>query len=216
MPGNLVHCLIVEYGLESDVYVRSSLVDMYASCGSIHDAQNTFIFSSEKILVMWNALISGYSWNANGDKVIEYFVKMHREGHIPSQVTFVCTLRACSHILDIQLGMQVHSYIIELNHDLNVFIESALIDMYAQSWCLDESLHVFSSSLKQDNVTWGASISGFVRCGQHDEAIFHYRNMKDMGFKITETIYVCVVKACSNRRAMEHGKMIDIEIIAAL
>jgi pentatricopeptide repeat protein len=37
-----VHQQIIASGLESDVFVKSGLVDMYAKCGSIEDAWNVF------------------------------------------------------------------------------------------------------------------------------------------------------------------------------
>jgi pentatricopeptide repeat protein len=36
--GRCVHHQMIQSGLESDVFVGSSLVDMYAKCGSIEDA----------------------------------------------------------------------------------------------------------------------------------------------------------------------------------
>jgi pentatricopeptide repeat protein len=40
--GRCVHQQIVECGWDSDVFVGSSLVDMYAKCGSIEDASRVF------------------------------------------------------------------------------------------------------------------------------------------------------------------------------
>ncbi len=40
--GRCVHQHIVQSGLESDVFVGSSLVDMYAKCGSLDDAWRLF------------------------------------------------------------------------------------------------------------------------------------------------------------------------------
>ncbi|KAH8936852.1 hypothetical protein BDL97_17G106900 [Sphagnum fallax] len=40
--GRLVHKQLIQTGCESDVFVRSSLVDMYAKCGSIEDAWRVF------------------------------------------------------------------------------------------------------------------------------------------------------------------------------
>jgi pentatricopeptide repeat protein len=37
--GRCAHQQIIQSGLESDVFVGSSLVDMYAKCGSIEDAR---------------------------------------------------------------------------------------------------------------------------------------------------------------------------------
>jgi hypothetical protein len=40
--GRCVHQQTVQSGLESDVFVGSSLVDMYAKCGSMEDACRVF------------------------------------------------------------------------------------------------------------------------------------------------------------------------------
>jgi pentatricopeptide repeat protein len=40
--GRCVHQQIIQSGLESDVFVGSSLVDMYAKCGRVEDAGNVF------------------------------------------------------------------------------------------------------------------------------------------------------------------------------
>jgi len=41
--GKHAHEQIIESGWDSDVFVGSSLVDMYAKCGSMDDAQRVFI-----------------------------------------------------------------------------------------------------------------------------------------------------------------------------
>jgi pentatricopeptide repeat protein len=40
--GRLVHKQLIQIGCEFDVFVGSSLVDMYAKCGSIEDAWRVF------------------------------------------------------------------------------------------------------------------------------------------------------------------------------
>jgi pentatricopeptide repeat protein len=40
--GQRVHHHIIQSGLEADVFVGSSLVDMYAKCGSLEDVWTVF------------------------------------------------------------------------------------------------------------------------------------------------------------------------------
>jgi pentatricopeptide repeat protein len=40
--GRCVHHQIIEHGLEPNVFVGSSLVDMYGKCGSLEDAWSVF------------------------------------------------------------------------------------------------------------------------------------------------------------------------------
>jgi len=53
--GRCVHQQIIRSGLESDVFVGSSLVDMYAKCGSIEDAGNVFEEMPSQDVVSWTA-----------------------------------------------------------------------------------------------------------------------------------------------------------------
>ncbi len=55
--GRCVHQQIIESGLESDVFVGSSLVDIYAKCGSIEDAGSVFSKMPSWNVVTWSAVI---------------------------------------------------------------------------------------------------------------------------------------------------------------
>jgi len=58
--GRSVHQQINESGLESDVIVGSSLVDMYPKCGSIEDAGNVFNKMPSQNVIIWTAMIFGH------------------------------------------------------------------------------------------------------------------------------------------------------------
>jgi len=58
--GRCAHEQIIDSSCESDDFVRSSLVDMYAKCGSMEDAQRVFNRMSSQNVVTWNAIIRGY------------------------------------------------------------------------------------------------------------------------------------------------------------
>jgi pentatricopeptide repeat protein len=55
--GMSVHQQIIQSGWDSDVYVGSSLVDMYAKCGNIEDALRVFNKLLSRDVVTWSAMI---------------------------------------------------------------------------------------------------------------------------------------------------------------
>jgi pentatricopeptide repeat protein len=55
--GRLVHKQLIQTGCESDVFVGSSLVDMYAKCGSIEDAWRVFNKMPSQNVVTWSTMI---------------------------------------------------------------------------------------------------------------------------------------------------------------
>jgi pentatricopeptide repeat protein len=78
--GRCVHQQILQSGLESDVFVGSSLVDMYAKCGSIVDAWSVFHKMPYRDVVTWNALVLGHVKCGQGQKALELFQQMQQEG----------------------------------------------------------------------------------------------------------------------------------------
>jgi pentatricopeptide repeat protein len=55
--GRCVHEQIIESGWDSDVFVGSSLVDMYAKCGSMENPWRVFTKMPSQNVVTWNAII---------------------------------------------------------------------------------------------------------------------------------------------------------------
>ncbi len=75
--GRLVHRQLVQTRCEFDVFLRSSLVDMYAKCGSIEDAWRLFNKMPSQIVVT-GAPWYWHIWNV-GRRHLDYFNKCNRK-----------------------------------------------------------------------------------------------------------------------------------------
>jgi pentatricopeptide repeat protein len=71
--GRQVHEQIIQSGYEADVFVGCSLIDMYAKCGSMDDAQRVFSKMPSRDVVTWNAMILGHVKSAQVHKALELF-----------------------------------------------------------------------------------------------------------------------------------------------
>jgi pentatricopeptide repeat protein len=169
--GRLVHKQLIQSGCESDVFVRSSLVDMYAKCGSIEEAWKVFNKIPSQDVVTWNAMVLGHVKCGQGQKALELFRQMQREGVQPSSVTFVGVLKACASVVAIEEGRCVLQQIIQSGLESNVFVGSSLVDMYAKCGSIKDAGCVFDKMPSQDVVTWTTMILGHVQCGQGQKAL---------------------------------------------
>jgi pentatricopeptide repeat protein len=68
-----VHNKIIESGCEFDVFVGSSLIDIYAKCGSMEDAWRMFNKMPSWNVVTFTAMISGHVKCGQGQKALELF-----------------------------------------------------------------------------------------------------------------------------------------------
>ncbi|CAN6586463.1 unnamed protein product [Malus baccata var. baccata] len=70
---SFVQCLAVKTGYEFDVFVGSSVVDMYAKCGEIRDARKVFDEIPKKNVVSWSGMIYGYTQLGQDEEALRLF-----------------------------------------------------------------------------------------------------------------------------------------------
>ncbi|GLU10187.1 hypothetical protein SLE2022_270070 [Rubroshorea leprosula] len=95
--GMRVHVYVVKIGLNENLHVSNALLDLYSKCGSIKEARKAFGEMRERNVVSWTSLIVGLAVNGFGNEALELFKEMEGEDMVPSEITFVGVLYACSH-----------------------------------------------------------------------------------------------------------------------
>lgn len=95
--GRSVHAVAFRACIDANIFVASSLVDMYGKCGSVEDAEKAFDEMPERNLVSWNAMIGGYAQHGRADAALALFDEMVASGEVaPNFVTLVSVITACS------------------------------------------------------------------------------------------------------------------------
>ncbi|CAH1437162.1 unnamed protein product [Lactuca virosa] len=95
--GRNVHVLVFSNGFDTDVANLNSLVTMYGKGGDLVSAQKVFDEISERNVVTWSAMMSGYGLYGRCEEVFELFERMVGDGVVPDGLTFTAILTACSH-----------------------------------------------------------------------------------------------------------------------
>ncbi|KAJ4969322.1 hypothetical protein NE237_016023 [Protea cynaroides] len=95
--GKMVHEYIERNGIDINVKLGTSLVDMYAKCGDIENSLQVFYRMDGRDVLIWNVMIIGLANHGLVEAALDYFLKMIEEGIKPNDVTFVGVLSACSH-----------------------------------------------------------------------------------------------------------------------
>ncbi|KAK8623259.1 hypothetical protein V6N13_118147 [Hibiscus sabdariffa] len=206
--GRQIHCLTVKNGLLVFVSVGNALVTMYGKCGSLDDALKAFQLSGDKNSITWSAIITGYSQSGESLKALELFSDMHFSGIIPSEFSLVGILNACSDIPAAGKGKQVHCYLLKLGYESQVYIMTALVDMYAKCGSIIDARKGFDYLQHPDMVLWTSMIGGYVQNGENENAMNLYGRMRIEGILPNELTMASILKACSCLAALEQGKQI--------
>ncbi|CBI38763.3 unnamed protein product, partial [Vitis vinifera] len=192
--GKQIHAHAIKTQFDSNAFVVTGLVDMYAKCKCILEAEYLFELAPDKRNhVLWTAMVTGYSQNGDGHKAIECFRDMRGEGIECNQFTFPSILTACGSISACGFGAQVHGCIVRSGFGANVFVGSALVDMYSKCGDLSNARRMLETMEVDDPVSWNSMIVGCVRQGLGEEALSLFRIMHLRHMKIDEFTYPSLV-----------------------
>lgn len=175
--GKLVHSHLIRNGLHSNLYTNTKLIIFYSKVAEMRSARKVFDEMSERSVVSWTALVSGYCQNGDSDEALKVFGEMHRKGVKANQFTYGSALRACTSIVCLDGGMQIQGCIEKSRFVENLFVQSALVDFHSKCGKMEDACHVFDVMVERDVVSWNAMIGGYVVQGFKNNAFLMFRSM---------------------------------------
>ncbi|XP_024531941.1 pentatricopeptide repeat-containing protein At4g02750 [Selaginella moellendorffii] len=93
-----IHAKAIESGYSSDTQVAVGLLNLFEKCGSLAIAERVFDDLGErKTVVAWSIMISAYAQSGRPWRSLELFTEMVQSGVMPTEITVVNLLSACSH-----------------------------------------------------------------------------------------------------------------------
>ncbi|KAH7436785.1 hypothetical protein KP509_05G035900 [Ceratopteris richardii] len=186
---------------------------MYAKCGDLVRARLMFDDLSDRSVVTWNSLISGYVFHGLNHEALRCFRQMKDEGFSPSVVTYISILKACGSIGAADEGDEVHVEIsMQESLQNNLVLNTALVDMYAKCGAISKAQDVFDKMPARNIAAWTALISGYAQQGFCDEAFRCFDRMQVEGFSPDMVTFICILKACGSAGMLERGRLIHFEV----
>ncbi|XP_072981164.1 putative pentatricopeptide repeat-containing protein At3g05240 [Typha angustifolia] len=207
--GCCVHARVAKTGYEADVYVCTTLIHMYISCGEIGSARTLFEHAVNRNVVTWTTMIAGYVEGGRGSEAINLFRDMEVAGMEPNEITVVHALVACGQCRDLETGIWIHDRLLQWDIDpigSNVVLATALLNMYAQCGSLKTARVLFDRMPQKNEVSWNAMIGVYNQFGQFDEVLRLFENMRTLGFKPDNVTWLSVLGASANKGAMILGQ----------
>lgn len=203
IKGKEIHGYAIRRGFDADVFVGSSLIDMYANCNRIKDSLWVFNLLPKRDAISWNSIIAGCVQNSMFDEGLIFFRQMLMGKIKPVPVSFSSTIPACAHLTTLHLGKQLHGYIIRGGFEDNVFVASSLVDMYAKCGNIRIARWIFDKMEQHDMVSWTAMIMGYALHGHAPDAFSSFEQMEGEAVKPNYVSFMAVLTACSHAGLVE-------------
>ncbi|XP_016496120.1 pentatricopeptide repeat-containing protein At3g62890 [Nicotiana tabacum] len=166
--GKWAHAYVYKLGMDINVVLGTSLIEMYAKCGSIVRARLVFEnLGPKKDLMAWSAMISGLAMHGRWEDCLRLFSNMVDNGVRPDDITFLGVLSACVHGGLVRQGKEMFERISkEFGISPSVQHYGCMIDLYGRAGLINEAWNLVNTMpMEPDVLIWGALLSGARICG---------------------------------------------------
>ncbi|XP_047165270.1 pentatricopeptide repeat-containing protein At3g62890-like isoform X2 [Vigna umbellata] len=144
--GRELHAHVVRFGFHQDVYVRNTLINLYAICGRMSSARQVFEESPVWDLVSWNTVLAGYVQAGNVEEAERVYRGMPERNTIASNSMIVLFGRkGC-----VEKARRIFDEV--RGRDMDMVSWSAMVSCYEQNEMCEEALVLFVE-MKASGVT---------------------------------------------------------------
>ncbi|KAK6164074.1 hypothetical protein DH2020_000938 [Rehmannia glutinosa] len=175
----------VECGYGDDIFVGSSVLNLYAKCGKMDEAVGVFEKMSKRDVVSWSTMITGLVKSGKAREAVNLYRRMQKEGLEGDGVVMLALIQACANIEDLKMAYSLHAYMIRRGFHMDVVAQTSLIDMYAKYGKVDIASSLFRTLSYKNVVSWSTLISGYARNGYAGNALQLLLEMQSCGFERT-------------------------------
>lgn len=204
--GIMVHREIARRKLECDVFIGTSLVDMYCKMGDPRLARQVFDKLLSKDIVACNAMIAGLSQGSDPTEAFGFFRAVQAWGLGINSVSLLNLVPAVSRSGDLGSCRAVHGYAVR--RDFGTAVLNGIIDMYSKCEEVGVARRVFDSMKCRDDISWGTMMSGYAFNGRFLEVLELFNRTRGTNLKRNEVSLISALLGASELRDLEKGKEI--------
>ncbi|KAE9616593.1 putative tetratricopeptide-like helical domain-containing protein [Lupinus albus] len=197
-----------------DLVSLNAVVSGYAQLGLSNEALS--LVRSMKLMVedgvqpdvvSWTSVISGFVHNFRNEEALNTFKQMLGHRLCPTSNTISTLLPACATAARMRHGKEIHGYALVIGVEEDIYVRSALVDMYAKCGFISEARTLFYKMPVKNTVTWNSIIFGYANHGYCEEAIELFNQMEIEGrAKLDHLTFTAALTACSHAGEIELGQ----------
>ncbi|KMS98114.1 hypothetical protein BVRB_4g095600 [Beta vulgaris subsp. vulgaris] len=188
--------------------LTTSLINMHAKSGNIAVARSLFDRLAEKSIYSYTAMVAGYIHCNALEEGVKLFGQMLEDGVLPNEVTLLSLIAECGAVEALDLGKQLHAYVLRNGFAMTLPLATSLVDMYGKCCEISSARAIFDTMERRDIMTWTALISAYTRGNCIGEAFDLLVLMRENGVRPNQVTMVSLISCCAESGALDMGKWI--------
>ncbi|WCJ40324.1 Pentatricopeptide repeat (PPR) superfamily protein [Euphorbia peplus] len=198
-----IHNDAIRFGFNKHLSLGNALIDMYGKCKFVDGARRVFDDMVVKDVVSWTSMASCYVNCGMSRHGLLAVREMSLDGVRPNSLTVSSVLRGCGDLKDLKCGREIHGFSLRNAMDGNVFVNSALVNMYASCLSLKQARMVFNSLPRRDIVLWNALLTANFLNKECDGGLALFYQMGRNGIRLNHASWNAVISGCVQNRRNE-------------
>ncbi|KAK7282306.1 hypothetical protein RIF29_10976 [Crotalaria pallida] len=204
---------LFEHMPHKNTFSYNVILSTLAKAGAIDEALSVFNSMPEPDQCSWNAMVSGFEQLDRFEEALRFFADMHGEDFVPNEYSFGSTLSACAGLIHLNMGVQIHGLISKVRYSLDVYMGSALVDMYSKCGAVECAQRAFDGMCVRNIVSWNSLITCYEQNGPAEKAVEVFVRMMNSGIEPDEITLASVVSACASLSAIREGLQIHTRVM---
>ncbi|MBA0618855.1 hypothetical protein Godav_028138 [Gossypium davidsonii] len=210
--GKAMHAYVTRNLEKMSFQLTTAFIHMYAKSGNLASARLLFNGLNQKTVVSWTAMIAGYIHCNKLEEGMKLFARMIEERIKPNEITLLCLVVECGFVGALELGKQLHVYILRNGICLSLALATALVDMYGKCGEIRNARAVFDSVKDKDVMIWSAMIAAYAQTHCIDQAFDLFVKMRENGVRPNQVTMTTMLSLCAETGALDMGKWVHTVI----
>lgn len=167
----------------------------------------------EPNIISWNVLISGFQQSGLSYEALKVFQNLQSHICSPNSTTIVSALAACADSNLWRQGKEIHGYTLRHSFESNIYVSSALVDMYMKNEEVESATKVFSRTVDRNTISWNNMIAGCVKNRQVEMAVKLFYEMLIEGHKPSAITFLILLPACAESMTIRLGRQLHAYVV---
>ncbi|KAK4721917.1 hypothetical protein R3W88_012150 [Solanum pinnatisectum] len=184
----------------------NTLISLYMQTGQVDLALVQFEQMNEHDIVSWNSMVTGYNQHGFDVLALNMFSKMLKESLLePDRYTLASALSACANLGELNVGKQIHAYLVRTEFNTSGAVGNSLICMYSRSGGVDIARRILEKNRESNLhvIAFTALLDGYIKLGDINPARKIFDSLKDRDVVVWTAMIVGYVQNGFNDDAME-------------
>ena len=181
-------------------------------------------FLNFSTISQWNSSIREAVNHGYAHKALTLFRQMKQNGVEPNNWTFPFLAKACTKVSNFKCSQIIHSHVMKSPFWSDVFVQTAMVDMYVKCNQLDDAYNLFVRMSMRDVASWNAILHGFAQSGFLDRVSHLLHDMRFSGIQPDSVTVMGLTRAVLHTKSLKLVKSlhsyaiqigIDVDVVVA-